>query len=203
VRRRNCRNCRPGQAGLTLLELLVALSIFAVLGVMSYRGLAALAAGEARVSAESRRWAELARFFQRLEEDLAQAVEPAAGGAGAVRPAGLVYAPTAAASGLQFLRVDAQQGLLRLEYRLAGGRVELREAAPHAAPEAPAGQAIREVLLAEVQALRWEFLPATGEWLDRWPPADAAPGASSLPRAVRLRLTPAAGAEIVRLFALR
>lgn len=202
MRRRDRPHCRPGQAGLTLLELLVALSIFAVLGVMSYRGLAALAAGEARVSVESRRWAALARFFQRLEEDLAQAVEPAAGVAGAARPAGLVYAPTAA-SGLQFLRVDAQQGLLRVEYRLTGGRVELLEAAPHAAAEAAPGAAIREVLLPDVQALRWEFLPATGEWLDRWPPPGAAPGGPPLPRAVRLRLTPTAGAEIVRLFALR
>lgn len=201
MRRRDRHNCRPGQAGLTLLELLVALSIFAVLGVMSYRGLAALAAGEARVSAESRRWAALARFFQRLEEDLAQAVEPAAGGA--AHPAGLAYVPTAGASGLQFLRVDAQQGLLRVEYRLAGGRVELLEAAPHAAAEAVPGPAIREVLLPDVEALRWEFLPATGEWLDRWPPPGAAPGGPPLPRAVRLRLTPTAGAEIVRLFALR
>ena len=55
-----------------------------------------------------------------------------------------------------------------------------------------------------VEALRWRFMDAAGEWQEFWPPASDAPraGASAVPRGVEVTLVLDDDTEIVRVFAL-
>ena len=64
---------------------------------------------------------------------------------------------------------------------------------------APAARPARYPVLRGVTKLEFQYLNADLAWVDAWP---TSPGDAAMPRAVRLRIVLASGAEIVRVFAL-
>lgn len=74
-RHRRLRKPLIKQSGMTLIEVLVAITLLAILASLAYRGLDQLQRQSGQLLADSRQWQDLAASFQRLETDLAQAVD--------------------------------------------------------------------------------------------------------------------------------
>ena len=209
--------------GFTLLELLVAIAVLAVVGALGYRGLNSVLDAEARLQAESRRWSDIGLLFSQLSEDLTMAVGRTArdaadltgpallltSGAATVVDAGSAMAGASAnAPGTDAQMVVTRLGIgegaaaqsapRRVGYRLRDGTLEYLvwpdlDAAPGTTPAA------YELLLG-VADLRWQALDVDGRWDSVWP---ANRPASSLPRAVSVRVILADGGEITRIVPLR
>ena len=189
-----------GARGFTLVEALLALLIFGVVSLLAYRATAALAAGEAQLSAESQRWRTLETLFTRIEADFRQAI-PRACAMAAARGRVARHARRQC-SAVVFTRAGseftAEPGLAgqRVGYRLREGTLELAywpalDHARRAARGVSAGARHRSFDL--------EYLARNGTWRERWPLL----GEDDLPRAARLTLTLADGVRIERMFALR
>jgi general secretion pathway protein J len=194
----------PRSAGFTLVEVLLALAIFSVIAVLAYRATASLSEGEARLSAEARRWRTLDALFTRFEADIRQAVPRAARAGPRVEPAWLALpADNAGNAALVFTRSGAEfaddPGIAgqRIGYRLRGHAVEIAywPQLDNAADIQPAVY----TLVDGVTGFRIAYLGRTGIWRDSWP----VQGESALPRAVRVDLTMDSGEAIERWFALR
>ena len=143
------------QAGMTLVEVLTAMAVLAILAVLAARGLGAVADGQQRIEAERRHWDEVAAFFARFGDGVAQALPgPDWRADGSV----LAYQRLAAA------------GTTREAWRLHQGRVELAQGQPPAWLPALGG----------VRGLAWRFLAADGQWQATWPAADRLPRAVAL-----------------------
>jgi len=192
------------EAGFTLVEVLLALAIFGVIAVLAYRATAALTEGEARLSAEARRWRTLEALFTRFEADIRQAVPRASRVGARVEPAWLALpADGAGNAALVFTRAGAEfaddPGLAgqRIGYRLRGHAVEIAywPRLDNAAEVQPTVYTLAE----GVSGFRVAYLGRAGTWRDSWP----APGESPLPRAVRVNLTLDSGEALERWFALR
>lgn len=194
--------------GFTLIELLVATAVLAVVGALGYRGLNAILDGEARLQAESRRWNDVALLFSQMGEDLTMAVgRTVRDSTDRTSPALLLPASTGAATEDAQLTVTrlgigegapAQSAPRRVGYRLRAGTLEYLvwpelDAAPDTGPAAYA-------LLDEVAEVHWQALDSDGRWSPQWP---AARPATSLPRAVSVRIVLAGGEQITRILALR
>jgi general secretion pathway protein J len=179
---------RSAEHGFTLVELLVSLFIFAMLaaaGVALLRfSVRAQDVAEARLSDV----AALRRAGALIAADLAQAApRPARDEAGTQHPAFLGGAGGETGPALAFVRrgwenVDEapRPSLQKVEYRLAGGRLERRTWAlvDGAAP------ASNIPLLDGVRRIALRYRDREGRWRDRWDPTRA----TDLPRAVELVL---------------
>jgi general secretion pathway protein J len=176
----------PGRNGFTLVELLVSLFIF---GLLSAAGVALLSFSVRAQAAADERLGELAglrRASALLAADLAQAAPRLhRDEAGATRPAFAGGSGEGEAPALAFVRrgwenVDerARPSLQKVEYRLAGGRLE-RRAFPLVDGAAPL-EAV--TMLDGVRRLRLRYREPRGEWRERWDPTDPA----ELPLAVEL-----------------
>jgi len=190
-------------SGFTLIELLTALAIFAVMATLAFGSLGQAVAQSEALDASQQRWSALKRAVRLIENDFAQ-LRP--------RPVrsilGQDYDPALDASAAELILTRGgwlnpallpRAELQRVRYRLIDGRL-LREHWP-VLDRISATQPAGELLLADVQRLRVEFLPARGlganAWMDFWPPSGAA--ADSLPVAVRFSLAVAGSEEITRL----
>ena len=189
--------------GFTLIELLVALAIFAVMATLAFGSLGRAVNQSEALDASQQRWSSVKRAVRLIENDFAQ-LRP--------RPVrgilGQDYDPALDASQAELALTRGgwlnpallpRPELQRVRYRLIDGRL-LREHWP-VLDRISATQPAAELLLAEVQRLRVEFLPARGlganAWMDSWPPAGDV--ADSLPVAVRFTLAAAGSEEITRL----
>ena len=194
---------RHASRGFTLLELLVALSILALLSVLGYRAVAALSDSETRLTEETRRWRALDALFSRLEADLREAIPREARIGTGVEAAWLGTTDADGNALLVFSRAGPEfapevgSAGQRLGYRLARGAVEVLywPWLDNSAGTEPTAYALE----GDIAAFRIEYLDRTGAWRDRWPFA----GEPTLPRAVRVELTLAAGETVERWLALR
>ena len=189
--------------GFTLIELMIALAILALVATLAYRGLSALAASEARLAEESRRWRALDQLFSRLEADLREALPRAARTGDGDEPAWLGTLATDGSAELRFSRAGpeftAEPGSAgqRIGYRLRATTVEVVYWPRFDQPSLASARAY--ALATDVAQFRVDYLDARGEWSERWP----LPGEAALPRAVRVALRLADGAVIERLLVLR
>ena len=172
--------------GFTLVELLVSLLIF---GTLSAAGVALLSFSVRAQEAAGERLDGLSDFRRAgalLGGDLAQAAPRLTrDAAGTTRPAFLGGSGDTAGVALAFVRrgwdnVDEapRPSLQRVEYRVAGGRLE-RRSYPQVdgAPPLPWSGIVEGV-----RRVRLRYRDGRGEWRDRWDPTDP----RELPRAVEL-----------------
>ena len=191
--------------GFTLIELLVALAIFAVMATLAFGGIGEAVTQSERLDRQQQRWYAVQRAVRLMENDFAQLR-----GRPVRNILGRDYEPALSAAGTGGLSLTRggwlNPGLLpraelqRVRYRLVDGRL-LRE---HwtVLDRIGATKAAGEVLLAEVDELRVEFLPARGApqsaWTTFWPPPGGT-SAENLPAGVRLTVTVAGIGRITRL----
>lgn len=200
------------QTAFTLVEVLVALAIFAALAIISYRTLNSLFTTRERLQQSSTLLRDQSLFFARLESDF-QAILPRAiiNADNLPEPAIKVSAPLNDRDALiQFSRAGfiAHSGNgaapQRIGYRLREGNVELLlwsgiDLAPRAEPVAHmALMGVREFRIRVLETPRDQ--PPT--WRNEWKP-NRIEDLTQLPRAIEVTLTPATGAPLVRVFALR
>lgn len=195
----------PQQArGFTLVEALVAVAILALVAMIAWRATAAMTDGEARLSAESARWQRLDALLTRMEADMRTAI-PRAVRHGSQREAAWYASPQDAGgdTALVFTRAgpdaidEPGSGGERVGYRFHDGHVEVLywPRLDNAAATEPAAY----VLVDGIARLRVLQLAADGRWSDRWP----LPGASPIPRGVRIEVVLTDGSVIERWLAVQ
>lgn len=198
-------NSSPGLRGFTLIELLVALAIFAVMATLAFGGLGEAVTQSERLDAQQQRWHGVQRAVRMMENDFSQLrARPVRG------ILGQDYEPALQAFGaadLTFTRGGwLNPGLLpraelqRVRYRLIDGRL-LREYWL-VLDRIGATEAAGELLLAEVEEFRVEFLPEPGSsqaaWTAFWPPPGEFSGAT-LPAGVRITVVVSGIGTVARL----
>jgi general secretion pathway protein J len=177
---------RSAEHGFTLIELLVSLLIFAILSAAGVALLSFSVRSQEAAEVRLGHIGDLRRAGALLAGDLAQAASrPWRDEGGMVHAA---FAGTAGAldgSALALVRRGRENpegaqrpSLQRVEYRLAGGRLERRawDLVDGAAPRA------ETVLLEGVRRMRLRYRDEDGGWRDRWDPTRL----TALPRAVEL-----------------
>jgi general secretion pathway protein J len=173
-----------GRNGFTLVEMLIALTIF---GMLTAAGVALLTLTVRTQETSARildELGEIRRLGALLTADLGQAVPRIRrDGDGRPRPALLGGSgETGPLLALVRSASDEEEGvgnaLRRVEYRLAGGRLE-RLAFAQVDGEAVA---VAMPLLEDVRSVRLRYRDRDGEWRTSWDPTDPA----QLPRAVEI-----------------
>ena len=172
--------------GFTLVELLVSLFIFALLSAAGVALLSFSVRAQETAEIELGRIADLRRTGALLAGDLAQAAaRPWRDENGESRPA--FFGSTGEREGpiLAFVRRGAENledaprpSVQRIEYRLAGDRLERRSwTMIDGAPSRP-----ESAMLDGVRRIRLRYRDRSGEWRDRWDPT----ALTDLPRAVEM-----------------
>jgi general secretion pathway protein J len=190
--------------GFTLVEALVAIAILALVALLAWRATAAMTDGEERLSVESTRWQRLDALLARFEADLREAIPRPVRHGVQVEPAWLAAPDDSAGNtSLTFTRAgpdaldEPGRGGQRVGYRLRDGRIEVLywqrlDNPPTATPASYA-------LVDGVARFRVLQLTADDRWTDRWP----LPGATPIPRGVRIEIGLADGSVIERWLALQ
>jgi general secretion pathway protein J len=190
--------------GFTLVEALVAIAILALVALLAWRATAAMTDAEERLSVESTRWQRLDALLARFEADLREAIPRPVRHGVQVEPAWLAAPDDSAGNtSLTFTRAgpdaldEPGSGGQRVGYRLRDGRIEVLywprlDNPPTATPASYA-------LVDGVARFRVLQLTADDRWTDRWP----LPGATPIPRGVRIEIGLADGSVIERWLALQ
>ncbi len=179
------------QYGFTLLELLVALAIFGMVSVMAYSGLNTVLTTRQITAEAAQQIAELQLAILRISNDLRQAV-----------PRGIrnEFADHEAAMWMNRLDGDvmswsragyrnpAQQqrsAIQRVAYRVKEKKL-IRTSWP-VLDRAQDSKALQQVILQQVNSMKWRFLDNDNQWQSEWPVREA-DKPQVLPRAVELTL---------------
>lgn len=186
-------------AGFTVIELLMALLLLSLLSMLSYRGLTAVLATRAQVSAETHKWQRVSAFLQRFQRDIELAAPRPVRLATGTRPAWQGQPDNQSGPLLifsRFARRDDTDRPRRLAYTLSTQQVIELWLWPGLDLADDEG-AVRYPLLRGIRRLDLHYLDAQQIWQDRWPvTADR----QRLPQAVRLRIVLDTGEAVERVF---
>jgi general secretion pathway protein J len=175
--------------------------VLSVLALLSYRGLAAVLEARDHVTQETAKWKRIAAFSNRFEQDLRLAAPRPVRSAGGSLPAWLGRPASAPGPRLEFSRFASSEDadLARRVGYMLNDRQEIELWVWPGLDLPPGTQPARYPVLRGVTRFDIDYLDATLAWVDAWP---AVQRDTALPRAVRLRIVPAGGEEIVRIFSL-
>ncbi|MGQ0566900.1 MAG: type II secretion system protein GspJ [Gemmobacter sp.] len=165
---------RDPAAGVTLVEMVVALAIFALIGSAGYAMLDQVLRTESRTSGRLERLGDLQRALFLVGQDFAQ---------------GQAHSVAQDGGGVTVGRDGAV-----VRYHLAGNALR-RDVA-----DAAGASRAEQVLVADVQAVRWRFLDGRGAWVSGLPSPGA--GRPRNPQAVEMVLTLPGGQDVRRVAVL-
>ncbi|MEN9659336.1 MAG: type secretion system protein GspJ [Pseudomonadota bacterium] len=190
----------PKQHGFTLLEILIALAVFSVVTLISYKGLESVAQTRTALDAEAKRWRDLSLVFDRMEEDISQAVDRPWRDQGGVEQPALRGTNKPERKGdwpLELIRLDRNRDAFHVAYRLQDGRLELMlwdaiDLGPRTEPQVHS-------LLENIRGFEVFFLDAASQWQVSWPPAG---NNKPPPRGVKIKLILSDNSSVERIYTL-
>lgn len=185
----------PGRSrGFTLMELLVSMAIFTIVGALALSGYTQLVRQSEYVDVRLERVREVQRAMQTLEQDLAQ-IEPRP-----IRePLGEARIPAVLAADsveylVQFTRSGWSNtaGLARPTLQRVGYRLDQEGLwRDHWAvlDRTLTVEPTRRKLLGGVRSVKFRFMDATRQWVDRWPVNDGAAATDERARPAAVEVT--------------
>lgn len=192
--------------GFTLLELIVVLAVFSVFSLMAYGGLNYVLKSRRDLEVQLDRTAEWQKAFQRVRNDVELAAPRAARDGFGQPQAALVFEEFG--SRVEFTRAgwrnplsQPRASLERVVYRYDDRAREFVRETWRVLDRADDRDALKLVVLSQIDDARWRFMDRNRQWVDRWPPSTTASAGSSantlLPMAVELTLESKDFGEIV------